>query len=355
MMTNHMASASTLRELKTLSIMLTYRCTAECKDCGTFSSPRDQHAVPLPVVLGAIREARSLGFGNVVFTGGEATLRWGDLLEGIRCARSHGFPARLVTNGHWAAVEHDACALVAELIGAGLDEINFSTGTEHLRFISAETLARACVATLSAGMRTTLMFELHGEGVTQRKDIEAKIRAMVSADRYAKLFSVIESPWMPVKWHRPSGTAPETLTNLANVHTRPGCDSILQTYVVQGDAKLAACCGLGMRGIRELHVGSALQPAFLRRGVEAAEDDWLKMALRFLGPEKILAWAASIDPTIEWENLYAHRCHACIRLYQDDDVRGVIRDHFDALKPEIVATAYIDSQLVPQMAAAATV
>lgn len=344
-----MRAVSTLRELKTLSIMLTYQCTAECKDCGTFSSPRDNHFLSLPVVLSAIRDAKKLGFGNVVFTGGEATIRWDDLLVGIKYSKEHDFPVRLVTNGHWASTQCDATNAVLALVDAGLDEINFSTGSEHLKFISAENIVRGCAAAIALGLRTVLMFELHGQGVSQREHIENEIKQMVTPAEFSKLFVALESPWMPVKWHKPSGAAPDTLTNRSNLHTRAGCESVLQTYVVQGDSKVAACCGLGMRAIKELHVGSALQPAFLGRGIEAAEDDWLKMALKFLGPENILAWAATFNPRIEWENMYSHRCHACIRLYQDNDVREIIRTHFEKLKPEIIATAYIDSQLISRL------
>ncbi|MBB4910085.1 hypothetical protein [Actinophytocola algeriensis] len=34
-----------------------------------------------------------------------------------------------------------------------------------------------------------------------------------------------------------------------------------------------------------------------------------------------------MDPSIEWENMYAHRCQACKRLYSDEAVRAVIAAH----------------------------
>jgi hypothetical protein len=40
-----------------------------------------------------------------------------------------------------------------------------------------------------------------------------------------------------------------------------------------------------------------------------------------------LAWAATHDSSIEWENLYSHRCQACLRIYQDPKVREVIREY----------------------------
>ena len=45
------------------------------------------------------------------------------------------------------------------------------------------------------------------------------------------------------------------------------------------------------------------------------------------GPERILEWASTHDPEIQWEDMYAHRCQACIRLYKDSRVKTVIQEH----------------------------
>src|SRR4051794_32880804 len=60
---------------KTLSIMPTFQCSAQCADCGTFSSPYDKTTLNLETILSSIDQAKELGFANVVFTGGEASIR----------------------------------------------------------------------------------------------------------------------------------------------------------------------------------------------------------------------------------------------------------------------------------------
>src|SRR6185295_7777711 len=87
---------------RTLSVMPTYACPAQCKNCGTVSSPRDRNNIGLDTMLSAINQASELGFFNVVFTGGEATMRWDDLIEAIRQANRLKLPTRLVTNAYWA-------------------------------------------------------------------------------------------------------------------------------------------------------------------------------------------------------------------------------------------------------------
>jgi hypothetical protein len=65
----------------------------------------------------------------------------------------------------------------------------------------------------------------------------------------------------------------------------------------------------------------------MREMISEAFNDFLKIWIFVDGPEKILAWAATKDPSIKWENKYAHMCHACRDLYHNDKVRRTIREH----------------------------
>src|SRR5262249_16750793 len=112
------------RGLRTLSIMPTYTCTAACADCASLSGPKDRTRLNSEEIFAAIDEARRLGFFNVVFTGGEATLRWSELLKWISHAAKLRFPTRVVTNAHWATRPETASDRIDQLITAGLSEIN---------------------------------------------------------------------------------------------------------------------------------------------------------------------------------------------------------------------------------------
>jgi hypothetical protein len=125
------------------------------------------------------------------------------------------------------------------------------------------------------------------------------------------------------------------------------CSNVLQTYTVQADGQVGACCGIGMRAIPELNVASVREPDFLRRAIETAENDFLKVWVHYKGPDQILAWAASKDPSILWEGMYAHRCQACARLYRDPAVARVIRNHYQELIADVIQTAWMDEEYVP--------
>ena len=313
---------------RTLSIMPTLQCNAACTDCGTDSNPRARGRLSLENICRAIDEASEDGFVVVVFTGGEATLARRELLAGIEYAAGRGLPTRLVTNGHWSRSEDSARRRIAEWCQAGLNEINFSTGDEHVRFVPIYRVATAARLSVEAGLRVSIMVEYRSDSTVTRRDLEALLDVDNLRRNYPDSYlSIIESPWMPLSPHEVANYPPGTTIDASNIAGRKGCDSVLQTITVQGDGALAACCGLGMRRIPELEVGH-VQDTSIAEAQRRAESDFLKLWLRVEGPERILAWAAQKNPDIAWEGQYAHRCQACLRMYGDPAVRRVISEHW---------------------------
>lgn len=344
--TSASAAQGVYRGPKTLSVVLTYTCPAECADCGTLSSPRDRTNLPLSTVLKAIDEAREQGFYNVVFTGGEPTLRFQDLLAAIAHARAKGLVSRIVTNAYWATSLDKAFERIDALMAAGIIEINYSTGDEHARFVPVERVVFATEAAIERGLRTCVMIELRQERRVTQADIQEHPRLLALGPEKLRLLSTVESPWMPLdplaKATYPDGVSIDS----ENVTMCHGCDSVLQTYVLEADGRIGACCGLGMRIVPELNVARAEGEGFLARAVEEAENDFLKVWLRYRGPEKILAWAAQKDPSIDWENRYGHRCQACLRVYKDPAVGQVIREHYSEIVAEVLQCVWFDEELV---------
>ncbi|MEV4254265.1 radical SAM protein [Spirillospora sp. NPDC049652] len=312
---------------RVLSLMPTWQCTAACDACGTHSSPAVRTRLSAADMKAAIRQAAEAGYELVAFTGGEATLAGRVLLELIELSKSLGLATRLVTNGHWARGPDRARRKIEDFVSAGLDEINFSTGDQHVRFVPLQRVLDGMHASLAGGLRVALMVE-----ITDRRRVTAEsIRETPGYVALSRRFpdspvSIYESPWMPLS-PKEAAPYPDGLTaNARNVAQRSGCDSILTTTTVQADGSITACCGLGMQDIPELRIGD-IRSTPLSQADRAAGEDFLKRWIRVEGPERILAWAATHDPDIEWENMYAHRCQACLRLYQDPAVRRTIRDH----------------------------
>ncbi|WP_221091186.1 radical SAM protein [Deinococcus aquaedulcis] len=325
--------------------MLTYQCTAQCQYCGTFSSPNDKNKIDLQTAISAIDQAKELDFGNIVFTGGEATIEWESLVSSIKYAKSKGFPVRLVTNAHWASSDDQANAKIMELKAAGLDEINYSTGNQHIKFIPLSNIYRAISASLSNRLTTVLIIELHKNSLVSKDKVQFEIDRLIDSDLIKRYFKIIESPWMPTNPDKVGEYPSGLLKNKSNIDSCTGCDSVLQTYVLQGDGRISSCCGLGMRMIPELQDSSATREVFLEESIKSSTNDWFKLALKYIGPEKILAWAAEKNKNIVWEDMYAHRCQSCIRIYKDREVRSTIKEHFRELVADLCFSIYLDEKL----------
>jgi len=310
-----------------LSVMPTYRCTAACKHCGTLSHPKENSWLPIDDMLGAIDEAAQADYELVVFTGGEATLAGEHLTLGIRRAAEHGMAVRLVTNGWWAASEEDATVVLGEWVEAGLTELNLSTGDQHARFVPVDSVIHAIAAGAAHDLTVALMVEIVDGRTLSGEDIQSHPGFLEMRERHPQArISIHESPWMPLSPSRTYSYPDGQAVNRSNVSACPGCDSILTTTTVQADGRIAACCGLGIRRIDELQLGR-VGSLSIQEADERAGNDFLKRWIKVQGPEKILAWAAEIDPEIEWEDMYAHRCQACLRLYKDPRVREVVSNH----------------------------
>jgi pyruvate-formate lyase-activating enzyme len=321
---------------KTLSVMPTYRCTAECKNCGTLSSPREKARLSLSEIIQAIDQAAIEKYDAVVFTGGEATLVGTDLTDAIKHAVALGLGTRVVTNGFWANNEQSADKQIQCLAAAGLHEINYSTGDQHVQFVPFENIIRAITSAVKANLRVAVMVETVSERIITKESITQHPGYKWITSAYPDvIIEIHESPWMPLDPMEQSTYSDNIATNLKNLPLHGGCDSILSTTTLQADGQLASCCGLGMRLIPELQLGH-ISSIKISEADKKAASDFLKRWIRVEGPEHILAWAANYNPDIVWENMYAHRCQACIRLYKDPMVRETIEQHYNEKIPDVL-------------------
>jgi len=281
-------------------------------------------------MLSAIDQAAQRNYQVVVFTGGEPTLAGKNLLVAMQRAASHGLIVRVVTNAHWAVSDEHAGRRIASLMSAGLSEINFSTGDQHARFVLVENVIRATRAAVQVPLHAVaIMVETVRERrITKETVINHPDFKRILDDFPHAQVRVNESPWMPLSPSWIHGYPDGAAVNASNLSRRTGCDSVLATTTIEADGRMAACCGLGMRLIPELQIGH-VSDTRLEDADKLAESDFLKHWIRLEGPERILAWASTHDPDIEWENLYAHRCQACLRLYKDPKVRKIIAEHYE--------------------------
>ncbi len=331
---------------RTLSVLITYKCNAECLNCGTFSNPRIRGRLSIEKINSAIYQAARIGFANVVFTGGEATLYFKEILQCIQYAAKLGLPTRLVTNGIWGLKSETAIKKAALLKASGLTEINFSTGNEHVRFVPPDAIVNCIVACLSQQIECYLMIEKTKADFTE-KDLIINNPKIKKYRRFTEK-NIVESPWMPLDPNVIEQYPDGDTANRYNINKFKGCDSVLQTYVISTDETMHTCCGIGSRHIEELQSLERFEPNdpdSLAKIIFEAEQDLLKLWIRNEGPERILKWASEKEEDIQWENMYAHRCQACLRLYIDPNVRRTIAAKYKEKIPDVLAKELVVEHL----------
>jgi hypothetical protein len=312
-----------------LTILGTYKCTAACEHCCFGSNPTLVKRLALADILAFIDEgARYPACRLVVFSGGECFLLGDDLIAAVAHATELGLATRCVTNGYWAkSVKHGRRRLQA-LRDVGLGELNISTGDYHQQWVAEETVANAALLGVELGMKQTLV--VVETQATRRVSAASFLAANPALHQHAASpdghFRVLESPWMPMELSARIEQDTSRLVNRTNVHLRGGCTSILRTAVLTPHRKYGYCCGLSREQIPELN--APWTPGAVESIVDRGANDFIKIWLYVDGPERILAWAGSRNPAIDWENRYAHHCHACLALFADPVVRETIVRHY---------------------------
>ncbi len=316
-------------EVTTATVLATYRCTAACQNCCFDCHPKVKGRLSLEQIKAFIDEVTRLGTVQVlVFSGGECFLLGGDLIQAIQYASERGLSTRCVTNGYWARRRVAGLERIAALVEAGLNELNISTGDFHQKYVPQSAVINAAIAGVQSGLDNTMIIvETTDNAVVTRDTILADVDLKLLWESTERTeFDILSSAWMPMSADEVIPQSGNTMLNKETVHNREGCNDILSTLVLTPSTKIGICCGLPREKIPDLNF--KWEKGHLHDGISAQNQDFMKIWLHIDGPEKILAWAASKNPNIDWENRYAHHCHACLALFDDPLVRDTILTHY---------------------------
>jgi len=133
-----------------LHLLLTYRCTLECDHCFVWGGPAQEGTMGIERIQAILRQAEELGTIEwIYFEGGEPTLYYPLLLEGLCRAARLGFRTGIVTNAYWATSKKDAMVWLGPL-APYLDSLTLSADAFHREETSPRraTTAKAAAAEL---------------------------------------------------------------------------------------------------------------------------------------------------------------------------------------------------------------
>jgi organic radical activating enzyme len=326
---------------ESFTILPTYRCNAACRECCFESHQGIKYRMSRDELLGLIRRVRIElpGVRYVVLTGGEVTLLRKDLLDAISLLTELGLGSRIVTNGHWGRTENDAARWIDDLVSAGLNELNLSTGDEHLEWVPIESVARAALYATRRQLLTIVTIEGSADARFRLDEFQKlpQIREVLSDDNLRKWFLAMTNVWMPFHAEsgiRPAGDLPES----------KGCDNIFENFVANPYGNLMSCCGLTMEYVPEMKVGHVDEPRTLQQVYSEQFDDLLKLWIWLDGTRAIFDLAVHrIGQSIPYTS--PHHCAICAQLYQDPRLRSSVHDLVIENANEIVFRSLVKARL----------
>ena len=255
-------------------------------------------------------------------TGGECTIYKNELSEIICYAsETYNLLVRIITNGSWANTYNCAFKKIESWKNAGLSEINFSTGDDHLKFVPIKKIINAIYASVDCGLIPIVNIESsNSRSFTSEyflKDLE--LVALINAEKV----KIINGIWVPFK-------KDDSKINNANFHIQLNhqpCNNLFSTISIDPSHRMLACCGLTSKYIKFLDLGASNKES-IKYLYENQFADFLKIWLFTDGPYKILQFISTyIDIDLDLYN-NMHDCQICASIFNNRDNLEVLRTNY---------------------------
>jgi hypothetical protein len=222
----------------------------------------------------------------LVLTGGECFLLGQSLPKIINYATQKGLIVRVVTNGYWAKSYDIAYKKLSHLVDVGLKEINFSTGDDHLEWVSYDNIVYGCMAAIELGITCVVNVEQHDNSVFKARQLQEEKRLIPYFEKSQKnntIFFVESSLW--IKFNKDSDISYNK--SLVTKEIESGCKSLFSTIVINSYAQMLACCGLTSERILPMRLGDVTR-SDIASLYTSQFNDFLKIWLFVEGPINIL-------------------------------------------------------------------
>jgi hypothetical protein len=272
----------------------------------------------------------------VVFSGGEPLLLKEDLCRAVSHCTSLGLRSRIVSNGSWAKRMERARQTCTRLHGAGLSELNLSTGRDHQAWVAQDSVINAAEAAVDTGLRVLVTIETD----TAESRCLAAMRSDARVARLAEnpLFGLQSNYWMPFHGGAPAREQTPDLEQL-----RKGCSQVFENVVVTPRDEVSACCGLTFEHIPEMRLGKC-SGANLAETYRQQGEDFLKHWLKVDGPYSIIERLLGDRAKTVLDGV-VHQCQACAILHQDPDIRAELLQRHAEFVPDVMTRQAIGAAL----------
>lgn len=309
-----------------LSLILTFKCSAKCDNCCFECNPYRNEKLSVKQAKSYIDSAVN-NFPSikvVVLTGGECMLYTEEAIQIISHVHSYGLICRIVTNGFWAKNKTETTEIMKRLKHVGLNEINFSTGDEHLQYVPIENIKNGIITALHMGMTTVVNIETGKDRIYSVKNFLSDDRLIKCIAKHKGMFSIVNGMWMPFTEEALAFLPP--LDSKVHNQCMDRCTNLFSAITISPTNKMLGCCGLPVLYIKYLELGD-LHLQDMKSLYNNQFNDFLKIWLYVEGPYKILSFVAEKlgeDNVPELKKL-SHICFYCACLFTNPNYLNIIK------------------------------
>lgn len=316
-------------------IILIFTCNAMCDECCFECGPKNPFTLTEEEIINAIDRISEIPSINyIIWTGGEAFLKYDLLLMGIKYAKQKGIYSRVVSNGYWVANNETAKNKLIPLINSGLTELNVSTGDSHQAYVPINRVLNAATCAADLGIISLISVEESDKSVFSIDDINGNQQYLdfMRTSNHSDLLKIIPSIW--VSFHRD-----QTLNYDKGRITAPeisnGCESLFTTLVVDPKNVALSCCGLSVEYIQELQLGEVFKTKNSLKSIfNMQKYDFMKQWLFVDGPIKVLDQVVEWNPSVRAPN-FLHYCQVCAFIFNEPVIKETIIKNYQSIIDDV--------------------
>lgn len=323
-----------------LSIITTYKCTSSCNNCCFQCTPNRSEFLAIDEIYEYIKEAIDTyaTIKLVVFTGGECFLYKEKLPFLVEFASKLGLKTRIVTNGYWANTYEIAYQKINDLVSVGLNEINFSTGDDHLEYVPFNVIKNAIIASIANGLTPLVNIESAEEKKFTSKNLlnDPELKKFIEQGK----LHIINGIWIPMKNEKKQNISSVDRSVLLKGSNKFGlteqrCTNLFTTITIDPNRRMMACCGLTSKYIKFLDLGS-LEKHPIKFLYEKQFEDFLKIWISTEGPHKIMRFISKhfSDSNFEYEKM--HPCQVCAMIFNNSEYLTFLRSQYKQVYTNII-------------------
>ena len=240
----------------------------------------------------------------------------------IQLAKEFGLITRIVTNGFWASSYKKAKAILEDLKGSNLNEINFSTGDDHSKWIPLRNVRNAAVAAARLGFIPIINIETHDNSSPKILQFFGKDIAFMKLVKEKKI-SLERGAWM--RFDKNSTISHKKC--IPSIRFEP-CSSLSSMIPINPYGEVLACCGLPCEHIPYLRLGHFdTEPIKIK--YLSAFNDLIKIWLFTDGPAKILKFIHD-KQGISFSHPAGHICDYCRTLFSNPSYMKFLKENYQS-------------------------